>query len=108
MVANLLENARRYGRDQSSGIARVDLTVRAEGSNLLLEVRDYGKGVPAEARERMLRPFARLDQARGDQEGSGLGLAIVARIARRHGGDVALHEAPGGGLLVRLRLGKSS
>ena len=108
MVANLLENARRYGRDQSSGIARVELTVRAEGSNLLLEVRDYGKGVPAEARERMLRPFARLDQARGDQEGSGLGLAIVARIARRHGGDVALHEAPGGGLLVRLRLGKSS
>ena len=56
----------------------------------------------------MLRPFARLDQARGDQEGSGLGLAIVARIARRHGGDVSLHEAQGGGLLVQVRLRRAS
>lgn len=108
MLANLLENARRYGRDQSTGMTRVDVTVRAEGSGLLLEVRDHGKGVPSEAREHMLRPFARLDQARGDQEGSGLGLAIVARIARRHGGDVSLHEAQGGGLLVRVRLRRAS
>lgn len=108
LVGNLLDNARRYGRDPASGKAMVDIRVRAEGASLLIEVRDHGKGIPEEARDHMLRPFARLDPARGEHEGSGLGLAIVARIARRHGGDVTLHEAPGGGLQVRLRLGKSS
>ncbi len=108
IIANLLDNARRYGRDPSSGLSRIGIRVRSEDSNLLVEVRDHGKGVPAESREHMLRPFARLDPARGEHEGSGLGLAIVARIARRHGGDVSLHEGPGGGLLVRLRLGRSS
>jgi two-component system sensor histidine kinase QseC len=38
------------------------------------------------------------------QSGSGLGLAIVKSVVDRHGGEVALDEAPGGGLVATVRL----
>lgn len=104
-ISNLLDNALRYGRDPRSGQVRIEIRARRDVAGLLVEVADQGPGVPDEARERLLRPFTRLDTARGEHEGSGLGLAIVARIARRHHGELSLHPRPGGGLLLRLRLG---
>ncbi len=107
-VSNLLDNALRYGREPATGKASVTIRVRTTVDALLIEIADRGPGVPEAARERLLRPFARLDTARGGHEGSGLGLAIVARIARRHDGDVTLHNRPDAGLLVRLRLGRTA
>jgi two-component system osmolarity sensor histidine kinase EnvZ len=69
----------------------------------VLEVLDRGPGIPAEAAERMLQPFTRLDAARSGS-GTGLGLAIVDRIARMHGGSVKLLLREGGGLRARVEL----
>jgi two-component system osmolarity sensor histidine kinase EnvZ len=51
---------------------------------------------------RALRPFVRLDPARGGDAHCGLGLTIVRRLTRRYGGDLSMHNADGGGLAVVL------
>jgi two-component system osmolarity sensor histidine kinase EnvZ len=104
ILANLLDNAIKYGRSPDDGIVRVDLLGRRRGRQIELVVRDRGPGVPPEALERLSRPFARLDQERGGVGGSGLGLAVVSRLARRAGGDLVLENAPAGGLLARVSL----
>lgn len=101
-LANLLENALRHGRRPGER-ADVEIEAAREGAALAIEVRDRGPGVPEEQRERLLRPFARVDDARS-AAGAGLGLAIVQRIAQRYGGQCVLANRAGGGLRVRLTL----
>ena len=95
MVANLVDNATRYG-------ARYVLVgTRREGSHSVLEVVDDGPGIPPQERDRIFERFRRLDRQTG--EGSGLGLAIVREIAQRYGGRVELDDAPSGhGTRVRV------
>jgi two-component system osmolarity sensor histidine kinase EnvZ len=104
ILANLLDNAIKYGKSPQDGVVRIDLLGRRRGRQLELVVRDQGPGVPTEALERLSRPFARLDAERGGVGGSGLGLAVVSRLARRAGGELVLENAPAGGLLARVTL----
>ena len=98
-VRNLLDNAVRHARRD------VEVTARAGGRGVLLEVRDDGSGIPAAERERVFERFTRLDDGRArDAGGSGLGLAIVRELVRRNGGEVRLDDAPGGGLRATLDL----
>jgi signal transduction histidine kinase len=86
MIRNLLENAKRHGAPP------IEVTVRRDGANAIIEVTDGGKGVPEAERERVFTPFYRLA---GETEGAGLGLALVQQIARLHGGDAAVVTRPG-------------
>jgi two-component system osmolarity sensor histidine kinase EnvZ len=97
-LANLIGNARRYGRHVwVTGIAARD------GFDVLVD--DDGPGIPAPQREDVFRPFHRLDAARNPNTGGlGLGLTIARDLARGQGGDVALEDSPQGGLRVRLHL----
>lgn len=105
VLGNLIENALRYGATPAQSFAEVEVRIARQRGRLSVVVADRGVGVPAEHRERLLRPFARLDLERTTQRGgSGLGLAIVARIARRYDGDCELSQTPGGGLTVSLSL----
>lgn len=63
----------------------VTLTVEREEDRLILSVADTGSGVPAPERARIFRPFHTTKP-----EGSGVGLTLARRIARAHGGDIAL------------------
>lgn len=107
-LSNLIDNAWRYGRvprpDSDVPQARVEVRATRQPRGMLLQVRDHGPGVPEEQLTRLLRPFARLDTARGETEGAGLGLAIVDRMARRYDGSFTLANAPGGGLVATLFL----
>ncbi len=67
-----------------------------------VSVEDNGVGVPAEHRERVLGMFTTVDPAA--RTGHGIGLATCARIAQRHGTQLQLHPAPGGGLTVTFTL----
>lgn len=96
-IANLVSNALRHAQSP------VEIETALEGRFAVVVVLDRGPGIPAAEIERMLRPFTRLDVARG-RSGSGLGLAIVDRIARLHGGRVELAARPGGGLAARVLL----
>lgn len=87
-VENLLNNAARYG-----DLAEVSLSWSAR--KLVISIQDDGPGIPAEERERAMKPFARLDGARNANKGSnvGLGLAIVSEIAVAHGGALHLGQS---------------
>jgi two-component system osmolarity sensor histidine kinase EnvZ len=97
-VTNLIDNAIRYGSAVKVAAARHDAAVE-------IAIEDDGPGIPAGERERVFRPFVRLDPARNpNRGGAGLGLTIARDIARGHGGDIVLGEAAGGGTRAVLRL----
>jgi two-component system osmolarity sensor histidine kinase EnvZ len=97
-VANLLDNARKYGAPPFA------VATRQEHGEIVIDVIDGGPGIPETELERLKRPFTRLSNARSDTTGAGLGLAIVGRVARLHGGRLELVNRPEGGLTGRLRL----
>lgn len=101
---NLIENARRYGKKPGEQHVEIDLSCRVEGDRAIIEVADHGQGVPESEMERLIRPFARLDTARGQANGSGLGLAIVDRVVKRHAGTLRLFNRPEGGLVIEIVL----
>jgi signal transduction histidine kinase len=94
-LANLLDNAVKHGRE--GGRTTLALTPDAT-----VTVTDDGAGIPAEAREAVLRRFHRLDAARS-RPGAGLGLALVAAVAELHGARLVLGDAAPG-LRVELAL----
>ncbi|WP_342152944.1 ATP-binding protein [Methylorubrum sp. SB2] len=94
---NLAANAARYGET-------VAISGKREHRSFLVAIDDDGPGIPVESREEVFKPFVRLDDARQDAGGSGLGLAIARDIARAHGGEVTLHDAPLGGLRAQVRI----
>ena len=102
MVLNLLDNAVRHTPSGST----IELRLRVEGANAVVEVADDGPGVPPELREHVFERFVRgdgpADTAVGG--GSGLGLAIVSAVAGSHGGSVEVAEPGQGGALFRIRL----
>jgi signal transduction histidine kinase len=97
-VANLVENAVKYGK-----AARVDLVREAEC--VIVTVDDDGPGIPPEEQAKVFAPFYRLEPSRNaDSGGVGLGLSVARTIAREHGGDVTLVNRVAGGLRACLTL----
>ncbi len=101
-LANLIDNALKYGASAPACGGEIRVGARREGGEIVVEVADRGPGVAAQDRERVFDRFVRLESARS-RPGSGLGLSLVAAVARLHGGAVRLDDnAPG--LKVRLSL----
>jgi two-component system osmolarity sensor histidine kinase EnvZ len=99
-LSNLLSNALRYGQT-------VRLSVVFPNRSICFSIEDDGPGIPADRRAEAVKPFARLDEARNQDQGSGvgLGLSIARDIAQRHGGSLILGESADlGGLRVDLIL----
>jgi two-component system, OmpR family, osmolarity sensor histidine kinase EnvZ len=100
LLANLLENARRYAPGP------ISLSTRLVGDSVEISLQDSGPGVAPEHLTRVQQPFERLDSARSGHPGAGLGLAIVERVVRLHHGSLHLGARDDGhsGLQVRVRL----
>ena len=102
MILNLLENAARY----TQADAHIDLTLRRDNGDAIVEVADDGPGIPAEMRTQIFERFVR-GQGPSDTQsgtGTGLGLAIVSAVAASHGGSVEAAESGMGGALFRARI----
>ena len=81
--------------------ARLRLTVKAEGDDVVLTADDDGAGVSEEDVQRLFERFYRADRARASR-GTGLGLAIVKHIVSSAGGQVQAASGPGEGLRIRI------
>jgi len=104
-IENVVRNAIRYTRAHS----HVEITMRRAGESssptAVIQVRDYGPGVPDTDLAKIFQPFYRVPSSDGSiTSGTGLGLAITERIVRMHRGSVRAVNAPDGGLIVELTL----
>lgn len=98
-VDNLLDNAIKH----SPADGAVDLTIRDEVSQVILQVSDRGPGVPSGHEESIFAPFHRLDRG---GVGAGLGLAIVREVAAAHGGRAEVQPREGGGATFTLTIAR--
>jgi two-component system phosphate regulon sensor histidine kinase PhoR len=103
VVANLLDNAVKYGREGG----RIGLALRSDGpagqkarrrAGVALSVSDDGAGIPRVHLPRLTERFYRVDAARSRAVGgTGLGLAIVKHIVNRHRGLLEIESEEGRG-----------
>lgn len=97
VLQNLVTNALRYAQ------TKVVVRYLVEGERACIEVEDDGPGIPPAERERIFKPFARLDESRQRKSGGyGLGLSIVQRIVDWHGGRITIRDGDLGGALFRF------
>jgi two-component system osmolarity sensor histidine kinase EnvZ len=96
---NIIENAARHAKK------KIEITERDDAESVEITIDDDGAGIPNDKRADALRPFVRLDAARGkDTGGTGLGLSIAQTAIENHGGQLLLEDSPLGGLRVRVVL----
>jgi signal transduction histidine kinase len=101
VASNLLNNAVKY----SPTGGRITLSTRAEGDQLLFDVRDEGLGIPKDALETIFERYSRVDsQATKNIQGTGLGLPIVRQIVQLHGGRVWAESELGRGSVFHVAL----
>jgi len=97
-LTNLVDNALQYGQ-------RAIIQVDDRAAQLTIVVRDEGPGLPEAELEKVFEPFYRRESSRSrNTGGTGLGLGIARNIARAHGGELTLRNAPEGGLAAVLEL----
>ncbi|WP_165958792.1 HAMP domain-containing sensor histidine kinase [Actinomadura sp. KC345] len=99
VLLNVLANAERHAA------TLIEVEVRGEPGEAVVEVRDDGPGIPPADRDRVFERFTRLDSARSRADGgSGLGLAIARELAVAHGGRLYVADGHGTRLVLRLPL----
>ncbi|MBS0465801.1 MAG: HAMP domain-containing protein [Proteobacteria bacterium] len=108
VISNLLENARRYGKNHETGITTVDIAAKAREKWVLIKLRDHGPGAPPEQLANLTKPFFRGDAARTAAAGAGLGLSIVDKTVQRMGGIFALANSASGGLVAHIQLQRAT
>lgn len=109
---NLLDNAVKYGRDDTlvEVVARVaeavpDHAGRLPAAAVRVVVRDHGDGIAREHLPRLTERFFRVDDARSRKlGGTGLGLAIVKHVVNRHRGRLEIDSVVGGGSTFTVSL----
>ena len=94
---NIIDNAGKYGKDGD----RVRVTARTEGGNCIVEIRDFGQGIP----ENEL-PFVKEKFYKGSAKGrgAGIGLSVCNDIVKMHGGSLDIDSVYGEGTSVCITL----
>ncbi|MVP02543.1 ATP-binding protein [Paenibacillus lutrae] len=101
VIQNLLSNAIKY----SPGAQEVDIRIRQVDGSVLIDIRDYGLGIPNEAKEYLFSKFYRVDNSdRRQIGGTGLGLAIVKEIVEGHNGMLTFQSEMGRGSTFTIAL----
>lgn len=97
--SNIIENAARYAK------SAIRITETDAPDSVTITIEDDGIGIPDNRKRDAMRPFVRLDDARGTNTGgTGLGLSIAQTAIENHGGQIFLEDSDMGGLRVRIVL----
>jgi two-component system OmpR family sensor kinase len=101
VVSNLTRNAVIHTPPKTT----IEIRVSREGGQAVLEVRDHGPALPADAGEAIFERFWRSEGGRSrGPGGAGLGLAIVKAIVESLQGEIRASNAPDGGAVFRVSL----
>jgi len=85
VFSNLLNNAAKYTETPSE----IRLTVRRQGKDAVISIRDYGIGIAPEMLARVFEMFAQIDSSRaGSKSGLGIGLTLVESLVQMHQGTI--------------------
>ncbi|HWR97711.1 MAG TPA: ATP-binding protein [Candidatus Methanoperedens sp.] len=101
VFANLVANAIKYAADGK----RLEIDILDQGDCWLVQVRDFGSGIPDKDKPLIFTRFTRLQKE--GVRGSGLGLAIVKRLVDLHKGRIWVEDNPAGGSVFCVRLPKA-
>ena len=97
-IANLLDNAVKYGKRARASIATTATAIE-------VTIDDEGPGIPEAELPLVFQPFYRVEDSRSrDTGGTGLGLAIAQSVVQAHGGELTLANRPDGGLHASINL----
>jgi len=94
VLVNLLDNAHHAAPETAA-----ELSVHVDDGTLVIEIHDWGPGVPEDKRAEIFEPFHT-----GRTQGTGLGLAVCQRIVQEHGGTIHCDEHTDGGALFTVTL----
>ena len=97
IVNNLLSNAFKYTGEGKS----ITVTLKEEGNQLLLQVKDTGRGIPIDKQGKIFERFYQVDS---EHPGSGIGLSLVQRLVELHHGHIELDSQEGTGSTFSIYL----
>ncbi len=95
-IDNIIQNALKYSAH--------DKPVEMRLMGAVLQIRDYGIGIPAEELQQIAQPFFRASNTRG-YVGHGVGLSLSIRILNTYGAKITISAAEGGGTLILIDFG---
>ena len=99
ILLNLASNAVKF--NEPGGF--VKMQVRSDGDDVLISVRDTGRGISEEQVKHLFDPY--YQAAHGDQGiGTGLGLSIIKHLVQLHGGSIDIESVPDSGSVFTIRL----
>ena len=106
VVKNLLNNALKYSNPNGKP---VQIWLKKQPPYIIVQVRDYGIGIPEEELPFVFEPFYRVDKSRSKRTGGfGLGLSLCKTIMEAHGGKIDIDSSPDNGTRVSLYFPESS
>ena len=94
VLYNLIDNATKFSHNDSS----IKIETHIKNEKVIVSVKDYGIGIPADSIKKIWERFYKTDSSRGkDKRGSGLGLAIVKEIIQAHNENINVISTEGAG-----------
>lgn len=100
MIVNVIRNAIRFSRLGDT----VEMTVRHDPGFAVIEIRDYGPGIPEEYIDSIFNRFVQAPSTHGRAVGTGLGLAIARSVVEIHSGTIKAANCQTEGCLFTIRL----
>ncbi|MCS0825916.1 sensor histidine kinase [Cytobacillus firmus] len=104
MLSQLINNAVKYSRGKSN---RIDISIFEKNGEAVLEVKDFGAGIPEADKRRVFEPFYTGENGRKFRESTGMGLYLTKEAADHLGHRIELESKMGEGSLFRLIFGKT-
>jgi signal transduction histidine kinase len=101
VLQNIFENAVKYGPNE---FRPMKVSLYPDAQYAVVEVQDFGIGIPEKDLPYIFEPFYRADPSRSRIKGYGLGLGLCKRIVELHGGKMFVHSHLGEGTVVTVKL----
>ncbi|MEC0268876.1 HAMP domain-containing sensor histidine kinase [Paenibacillus anseongense] len=102
VFSNIVDNCLKY---MNKAVKSITLHAKTAGTSVIIEIRDNGAGVEAEALPYIFDRFYRADPSRNSNNGgSGLGLAISKQMIEGHGGAISAQSMKGQWTCITIKL----